>query len=102
MIISDYRDSRRVYLDARELDGRRSRLGSRVRGFIDIVCIVLFSYSRSTVVSNYDRTVHYTVYISWWPHETADSAGGDPALKPHKSDSCPQLHKKTKKEVEVG
>ena len=32
---------------------------------------------------------------SWWPHETADSAGGGPALKPTKSDSCPQSHKKT-------
>ena len=39
------------------------------------------------------------IYLSWLVaprcHETADSAGGDPALKPHNSDSYPQLHKKT-------
>ena len=44
-----------------------------------------------------DTIIHDYLPItkSWWPHETADSAGGGPALKPTKSDSCPQSHKKT-------
>ena len=41
------------------------------------------------------RGIQSSKDLSWWPHEPADSACGDPALKPHKSDSCPQLYKKT-------